>query len=232
MKTATLRIALYSLVVFLALCSVARASAFATYSTTSLGGGIFQYNFAINNTSGTIPISGLLLQGGNSVFGLDPTSTISAPPGWNSLSPLPPFDDLLSYFSLTPATDVPIGGSLGGFTFQSTTGPGTLTEVDGVLVGSDGSQTPQTPFRITPEPATFYPFVAVLIGVGMKIKRRRGAAQKQPALHFGKFTVNTLPCPAWLEHSTVPRCDSAIQRTMARPSPKPPSCRERASPAR
>src|ERR1035437_10296908 len=43
--------------------------------------------------------------------------------------------------------------------------------------------------------------------------------------HSGKLTVKVLPRPNSLAHSTVPRCDSAIQRTMARPSPKPPSWR-------
>jgi hypothetical protein len=174
MKTATLRIAFYSLVVFLALCSIARASAFATYSTASLGGGLFQYDFAINNASGTIPTSGLLIEGGNSLFALDTSSAIGAPAGWEFLSPLPPFDDLLSYFSLSPATDIPVGASLDGFTFQSPTNPETLIEVDGILVGSNSSQ---IPFRITPEPATLYPLGTVLIGVGMKIKRMR------PGLH-------------------------------------------------
>ena len=48
----------------------------------------------------------------------------------------------------------------------------------------------------------------------------------------GRVTVKVLPAPGLLAHSTLPRCDSAIHLTMARPRPKPPSWRERASPAR
>ena len=127
----------------LALCPCAVASTVG-YSTTDLGGGTFQYNFTINNTGGTVPLAGLLVENGNTLFGLDVGSAIGAPAGWDFLSPLPPFDDLLSYFSLTPATDVPIGGSLGGFTFDSTADPGSLPSFTVVLVGDNSAQFPIT----------------------------------------------------------------------------------------
>lgn len=148
-----------------------------TYSASSLGAGIFQYDFTIDNAGGSIPIAGLLVERGNSVFGLDPSSTINAPPGWDFLSPLPPFDDLLSYFSLTPASDIPIGGSLGGFTFDSPTDPASISAIDVVLVGSDSSETPYT---ISPEPAAVYLLGIFLIAAGAKTWRGRAGRSLPP----------------------------------------------------
>jgi hypothetical protein len=91
----------------------------------SLGGGLFQYNFTLNNVWGE-PLSGLNLFHGSSAFGLNTLSSIVAPPGWSFFSPLPPLVDELNWFSLSPATDVPVGGSLSGFSFRSTTDPATL----------------------------------------------------------------------------------------------------------
>ena len=68
--------------------------------------------------------------------------------------------------------------------------------------------------------------------IGSRISRAPAGVAVPTMNHFGKLTVKVLPRPNSLAHSTVPRCDSAIQRTMARPSPKPPSWRLRASPAR
>jgi hypothetical protein len=171
MKTLMLRAARYciAVAVALALCPLAKGSVIVTYSTANLGGGTFQYNFTINNQSGAVADSGLLIEGGNSVFGLDPSSTIGAPTGWSFISPLPPFDDLLSYFSLTPATNLPIGGSLSGFTFQSLTDPEALTEVDTIVVGSDSSQMPVT---ITPEPTTVYIVGPILIAIGIAMRQK------------------------------------------------------------
>jgi hypothetical protein len=180
MKTLMLRVARYFIAVAVALgfCAIAKAGVIVTYSTADLGGGLFQYNFTINNASGAIADSGLLIEGGNSVFGLGPSSTIGAPTGWSFISPLPPFDDLLSYFSLTPATNVPIGGSLSGFTFQSMTDPEALTEVDTIVVASDSSQMRVT---ITSEPTTVYIVGPILIAIGIttreKAKGRRARAR-------------------------------------------------------
>jgi hypothetical protein len=167
MKQPFLRAAGCAMALLLALCPLANAEAIVGISTVNLGGGEFQYDFSIDNTSGTVPIAGLLIEGGNTVFGLDLSSTIGAPAGWDFLSPLPPFDDLLSYFSLTPASDIPIGGSLSGFTFDSFTDPATLSVVSGVLVGDDSSQ---IPFHI-PEPAAVCLLATILIGSGIKMKR-------------------------------------------------------------
>jgi hypothetical protein len=177
-----LRAAGYLIVLPLVLCPIAKADVFATLATTDLGGGEFQYDFTIHNTSGTIPISGLLIEGGNSVFGLDPSSTIGAPAGWDFLSPLPPFDDLLSYFSLTPATDVPIGGSLSGFTFDSTADPGFVFPLEVILVGSDSSQ---IPYIITPDPATVWLLGTILIAIAI----RRWRYRRQADCHLAGTTA-------------------------------------------
>jgi len=52
------------------------------------------------------------------------------------------------------------------------------------------------------------------------------------AAHRGSVTVNVLPASGRLVNSTPPLCDSAIHLTIERPSPKPPSWRERALSAR
>jgi hypothetical protein len=169
MKHLLLKAPVCAIAFFLVLCPFAKADVAVTFSTVNLGGGEFQYDFTIDNTSGTIPIAGLLIEGGNSIFGLDLSSIIGAPAGWGFLAPLPPFDDLLSYFSLTPAGDIPIGSSLSGFTFDSFTDPSSLSFVSGVLVGDDSSQIPFT----TPEPAAVYLLATILIGIGIRIKAPR-----------------------------------------------------------
>ena len=157
----------------LGFCGYANAST-VSLSVTALSGGSFQYGFNINNTGGSVPMAGLLVEGGNTVFGLDLSSTISAPPGWEFLAPLPPFDDLLSYFSLASASDIPIGGSLNGFTFDSLTDPTSLSSVTVVLVGNDSSQFPIT---ITPEPATM---AMVFLAASSGILSRRFLRSMKP----------------------------------------------------
>src|SRR5262245_40532636 len=88
----------------------------------TLGGGSFQYNLTLNNPFGE-PLSGLNLLRGNSALGLNATSIVGAPTGWDFFLPLPPFVDELNYFSLSSATDVSVGGSLSGFFFQTTINP-------------------------------------------------------------------------------------------------------------
>jgi hypothetical protein len=114
------------------------------FTVDNLGPGLFQYNLTLNDQLGD-PLSGLNVLHGFSVFGLDDTSVIGAPAGWSFFAPLPPLVDELNWFSLSPATDVPIGGSLGGFFFQSTTDPATLAPGDfafDVISGTSGMQLP------------------------------------------------------------------------------------------
>ena len=62
-------------------------------------------------------------------------------PSFGLRSPLPPLIDDLNYFSLASATDIPVDGSLGGFSFRSTTSPDTLDGNDFAVegIGSDSA---------------------------------------------------------------------------------------------
>jgi hypothetical protein len=174
MKKLSLRLVGQATVLVLCFCRPVEASVIATVATNNLGSGEFQYDFAIDNRTGTVPIAGLLIEGGGTIFSLDLSSAVGAPAGWDFLSPLPPFDDLLSYFALATVSNIPIGGSLGGFTFQSTRNPSTLAGIDVVLVGSDSSQ---VPYRITPEPATV---AMVFLAAGAVILDRRFLRSTRP----------------------------------------------------
>jgi hypothetical protein len=122
--------------------------------STNLGGGVWQYDLTLVNDGGSEPLSGLNLVNAYSIFGLDDTSTITAPAGWDYFAPLPPTVDELNWFSLSAASDIDVGDSLGGFSFESTTDPGTVNvdTLEADAIGGNSSQ--QVPLVITPEPAT------------------------------------------------------------------------------
>jgi hypothetical protein len=167
MKRALLRLCL-GLWVLVLFGSTSRADVLVHYGFQDLGGGLFQYNlFVTNGAGGTEALSGLSILAGNSLFGLDDTSTITAPQNvggnpaanWSFFAPLPPLVDNLDYFSLSPAADIPVGGTLGGFSFQSFTAPDTLgSGFDTVVVTSDTNT--QIPVVATPvpEPASMASF--------------------------------------------------------------------------
>jgi hypothetical protein len=139
--------------------------------STNLGGGIWQYDLTLVNDGGSEPLSGLNLVNAYSIFGLDDTSTITAPAGWDYFAPLPPTVDELNWFSLSAASDIDVGDSLGGFSFESTTDPGAVNfntlEADAI----GGTSSEQIPLVITPEPATGL-LVAVALAA-QAIRRRR-----------------------------------------------------------
>ena len=162
-------------------------------STQVLGGGLYQYNLTVVDT-GVVnpltgmpePVSGLNIIDANTLFGLDSSSVIMAPQSiggnpaasWDFFPPFPPLVSELNFFSLDPTGDVPIGGSLGGFLFQSTTAPSTLPAggltygIDYDFIVSSGVQA-----VAVPEPATWIPTMVVIITFLTLSRRgiRRGA---------------------------------------------------------
>jgi hypothetical protein len=149
----------------LTLGSQAWASPMVFFGVDDLGGGFFQYNLSIDNSDGSEPLSGLLVLNGGSVFGLDPSSAVGAPQdiggnpaaNWSFIAPFPPFVDILSYFSLDPAGDVPINGVLAGFFFQSMENPNNLSNDDFAVVGigaNSGGEIPLGNAQFVDEPSS------------------------------------------------------------------------------
>lgn len=114
-------------------------------TTSDLGGGLFRYDLTLTNTYDQ-PLSGLNLIHAGSAFGVDFTSTIMAPANWDFFAPLPPLVDELNFFSLDSTSDLPIGGSLSGFSFDSFTAPSSLPSgafAFDVIGGTTGTQLPE-----------------------------------------------------------------------------------------
>ena len=96
-------------------------------TTTDLGGGQFRYDLFIDNSRGIDAVSGLSVVEAGSVLGLDAGSSIGSPSGWDYFPPDSSIGvDSLDYFSLDPSADVAVGASLGGFSFDSATDPGSI----------------------------------------------------------------------------------------------------------
>jgi hypothetical protein len=161
---------------------VASARAGATpmvlYSVTDLGGGLFQYDLTVDNDGGGEDLAGLNILYGDSVFGLDGSSIIGAPPGWLYFAPLPPLIDDLNYFSLDPGADVPIDGTLAGFFFQSSTDPNTLSGDDFAVEGIGADSATQIDLGIAkrvPEPGALLLLAAggavLTSGRGRRLRR-------------------------------------------------------------
>ncbi len=114
-------------------------------TTEALGLGEFEYDLLIDNSGSPAVIAGLFMFNANTTFGLDFFSTITAPTGWGFLPPISPAGDQLSFFSFSSATDIPIGGMLGGFSFDSFTDPSTLSSSDYSFdfVDSSGHDVPE-----------------------------------------------------------------------------------------
>jgi hypothetical protein len=153
------------------------------FGVEDLGGGFFQYDLTLNNNGGVEPLSGLLVVNGGSVFGLDASSNIGAPQNvggnpladWSFISPFPPFVDILSYFSLDSAGDVPINGSLGAFFFQSSTNPSALSSGDFAVIGIGGITGNQIPLGnalFAPEPSSLLLAILALVWVVGSVRAR------------------------------------------------------------
>jgi hypothetical protein len=164
------------LAVLLATGTAASALPVVQYSVTDLGGGLFQYDLLVDNDDGGEGLSGLNILHGNSVFGLDGTSTIGEPTGWSSFAPLPPLIDDLNYFSLSTGSDIPVDGSLGGFSFQSTTDPDTLEGDDFAVEGIGADSATQIDLGtalLVPEPSAFVLLVAAGVVGCAGVRSRR-----------------------------------------------------------
>ncbi len=139
------------------------------YSATDLGGGLFEYQLTVVNDDGSEGLSGLNVLHGGSVFGLDGSSVIGAPSGWQFFEPLPPLIDDLNYFSLSPGDDIPVDGTLGGFSFRSTTDPDTLAPGDFEVEGIGSDSATQIPLGdALPEPLS-----GLLLAVALALGARR-----------------------------------------------------------
>lgn len=113
------------------------------FTTTDIGGGLYRYDLTLNNPFSE-PLSGLNILQAGTVFGLDEFSVINAPPGWDFFAPLPPVVDELNFFSLAASTDVPVGGALSGFSFESTTDPAAISgRILFDIIGASGRQIPE-----------------------------------------------------------------------------------------
>ena len=139
-----IRMSFCALTLLTTACMQVRAQSFQV-TTDSLGGGMFDYHFLIDNTGGSEPLQGVLLFNANSTFGLDASSSISAPTGWNFFAPVPPVVDQISYMSPGPVNDIPVNSTLDGFSFVSAVDPSTVNasafnifNIDGV--GSNTAQ--------------------------------------------------------------------------------------------
>ena len=159
----------------LVLLASARASAIpvVVYSVDDLGGGLFRYNFAVDNSGGSEALSGLNVLHGDTVFGLDGTSAIGQPAGWSHFAPLPPLVHDLDYFSLAPGSDVPVGGVRGGYSFESTTDPNAIGGNDFAVEGIGATSASQIELgnaQLIPEPATA---LLLLLGVTSLAAGRR-----------------------------------------------------------
>jgi hypothetical protein len=146
------------------------------YQVDVIAFGVYQYNLLVDNTGGGEDLSGLNVLRGSSVFGLDGSSTIAAPADWGWFEPLPPLIDDLNWFSLDALADVPVNGSLGGFSFISDVHPSELTGDDFAVegIGADchcqidlGNATP------VPEPGTALLLGSALAGLAARRRARR-----------------------------------------------------------
>jgi len=146
------------------------------YGATDLGGGLFEYSLLVDATGASEPVAGLNVLRGGSVFDLNPGIPIGAPAGWDFFAPDPLLGiDVLEYFSLTPSTDIPIGGSLGGFRFESVKEPDTILG-DAFAVELIGRTSGKPVFRgvaqAIPEPSGIV-FVAAGVAVSWTERRLR-----------------------------------------------------------
>ena len=173
------RVSLVGLAAGLASASLLRADPIVIYAANSLSGGGFEYNLTVENLGGAEPLNGLLVLRAGDVLGLDMFSLVDSPQAvganplanWGDIAPNPPFVNILSYFSKDPSANIPIDGSLGGFSFVSATDPSSLNDDDFAVVGigaNSGGEIPMGDAIFVPEPAECLPVLAALILLGLR----------------------------------------------------------------
>jgi hypothetical protein len=169
--------------VLLILGTVRADAAGVSYTVAPSRPGMFKYNLVLNNDSGAETLSGLNVLDGNSVFGLDGSSDIGAPPGWEYFAPLGPVNDL-NYFSMGAATDVTPGEKLSGFYFQSATPPSALEggtfRVEGIGYlneGDDAAQIEFAPAVVVPEPTSVLVLIVAVAAMLAWCVRSAGAGR-------------------------------------------------------
>jgi len=150
---------------FLMVTAACASSATLDFSTTDLGGGLFRYDITLNNPFSQL-VSGLNLINANSLFGIDALSAIKSPPGWDFFAPIPGLVDELNFFSLDHASDVPVGGSVSGFGFESFTDPSRLGALRFDLISG-------STFRQIPEPHGIFLGGSTLVLIGL-LRNLRG----------------------------------------------------------
>lgn len=173
---------LFVILMIIGVSSGARAST-VTFSATPVGGGLFQYSLTVISTGEpNQPIAGLNILNGNTVFGLTPSSIITAPPNWSFFSPDPDIGaNELNFFSLSPSADVSVGGSLGGFTFLSMTNPGTISGSQFAfdLVPQSGPNCCTGTAEPVPEPTTILLLGTGLTAVASGVRGQRKSAKSK-----------------------------------------------------
>jgi PEP-CTERM motif len=168
----TIKLILVTTMLLFAVC--AAATPFVDYEPIAGPGSLFTYYLTVYNNAGTEPLAGLIVWNGNSAFNLDDTSDVNSPLNWGDIPPFPGLDDGLTYFSFDTSTDVPVDSFLGGFSFVSSTDPGTLTGDDFQMVGIGSDDDEQIPLGDAvlhvPEPSALF---LLAPGLALLVRRRR-----------------------------------------------------------
>ena len=141
----------------LAMMGGAAGGAIVTVEVEAKSDSTFIYNLKVKNLTKDCDLCGLLILKGDTVFGLNAASDITAPDGWSSIGPVPFVTDDLSYSSGDLKKDIQPGATLEGFSFRSFTNPADLKPGDfavEVICRTDGRQISAGNAVLVPEPGS------------------------------------------------------------------------------